>query len=542
MPTFEITSPEGKKFRITAPEGASKDDAFQYFMDNYKPSQPVQSVAEAEQDSLNKMKGVTDPQNDVLRGLEIGARGFSDSVLETIGAIPDLVSTGMREVGLPAPETDFYKNKLKEGWQDVGETVSAPLNAVAPNMGDMTPTSTMDKAVYGAGRGMGDAASIMLPAAAVAKGTKAGTLTNEAAKVLAGQQGVQLGAGAVGGSVGEATNNPYLGTAAAIATGVATGRPAAGKTTKMLAKANDAATRKLSQQASRAYQAADQSGVKASQQSFGKFADDLATKMTDEGLDTVLEPRSSRALERVLDAKGGEPTIKQLDVLRRVMRRAAQSPDKSERNMARQMIDEMDDYIFNLKPADVVSGSGDVAAATNALKQARNAYMRSSKATEVDDLIKAARDRSSQFSGSGMENALRTEFRKLATNERRMRLFSADEQKAIRKVANGGPIENAMRWLGKFAPTNVVNMAGGGFVGSTIGGPVGAVGLPAAGFVGRNVATNMTTRNAELARALMLGNAAPKAAGGSPNTQALANILLAREKDRALSPQPVPAP
>ncbi|MBO6808453.1 hypothetical protein [Thalassospira sp.] len=540
MPTFEITSPEGKKFRITAPEGASKDDAFQYFMDNYKPSQPVQSVAEAEQDSLNKMKGVTDPQNDVLRGLEIGSRGFSDSVLETVGAIPDTIAAGLRKMGAPMPEGRYHTDALKKGWQDVGETVSAPLNAVAPNMGDMTPTSTMDKAVYGAGRGMGDAASIMLPAAAVAKGTKAGTMTNEAAKVLAGQQGVQLGAGAVGGSVGEATNNPYLGTAAAIATGVATGRPAAGKTTKMLTKANDAATKKLSQQASNAYQAADQSGVKASQQSFGQFADDLATKMTDEGIDTVLEPRASRALERVINAKGGEPTIKQLDVLRRVMRRASQSPDKSERHMARQMIDEMDDYIFNLKPNDVVSGSGDVAAATSALKEARNAYMRSSKATTVDDLIQAARDKSSLYTGSGFENALRNEFRKLVGNERRMRLFTAEEQKSLRKVANGGPIENAMRWLGRFAPTNVVNIAGGGFVGNSLGGPIGMVGLPAAGLVGRNVATGMTNRNAELARSLMLGNAAPKAASGSANSQALAQILMAREKDRVMSPQPMP--
>ena len=50
-------------------------------------------------------------------------------------------------------------------------------------------------------------------------------------------------------------------------------------------------------------------------------------------------------------------------------------------------------------------------------------------------------NRAAQFSGSGFENALRTEFRNLAQNPKRLRGFSAEEQAAIRRVARGGPAD-----------------------------------------------------------------------------------------------------
>ena len=37
MPKFEITSPEGKRFEIEAPDGATPDQALAYFKQNYKP-------------------------------------------------------------------------------------------------------------------------------------------------------------------------------------------------------------------------------------------------------------------------------------------------------------------------------------------------------------------------------------------------------------------------------------------------------------------------------------------------------------------------
>jgi len=39
MPTFEITSPEGKKYQIDAPDGATQEQALSYFQQEYKPTQ-----------------------------------------------------------------------------------------------------------------------------------------------------------------------------------------------------------------------------------------------------------------------------------------------------------------------------------------------------------------------------------------------------------------------------------------------------------------------------------------------------------------------
>lgn len=45
MATYEITSPDGKKLQITAPDGTSQDQVLAYARDNYKPA-PAQSPAE----------------------------------------------------------------------------------------------------------------------------------------------------------------------------------------------------------------------------------------------------------------------------------------------------------------------------------------------------------------------------------------------------------------------------------------------------------------------------------------------------------------
>lgn len=91
-------------------------------------------------------------------------------------------------------------------------------------------------------------------------------------------------------------------------------------------------------------------------------------------------------------------------------------------------------------------------------------------------------------------------------NKKRLRGFTKEEQAAIKKVAMGGKVDNAMRQLGKLAPTGVISGAISGSAGYAVGGPVGAVALPAAGAWARRVATNRTMRNVDDAKNLVLGN------------------------------------
>ena len=123
------------------------------------------------------------------------------------------------------------------------------------------------------------------------------------------------------------------------------------------------------------------------------------------------------------------------------------------------------------------------------------------------------------FSGAGVENALRREFKKLAKSND-FRLFNKEEQQAILGVVNGGPVSNAMRFLGKFAPTGVVSGALGPALGSSIGfgaaGPIGLAGaavIPSIGIAGRVAATKATESAAAKASAKMRAGGAPANVG-----------------------------
>lgn len=215
MAKYRITGPDGATYEVTAPDDASEQDVLSYAQSQFGGQQQRQPP-EAKPDRS--------AAETALRMANLGAKGFNDSIAETVGGIPDLVARGMRTVGLPAPEEGYYANKLKQGLNWVGQTFERPVyEALGIDTGPQQAEGAVEKAIYGGGRGIGDAASIAVPAAAVANASKAGTLTNRVASVLSSQPGMQVASGAVGGAVGEATDNPLLGTAAAFAVPLAVG-------------------------------------------------------------------------------------------------------------------------------------------------------------------------------------------------------------------------------------------------------------------------------------------------------------------------------
>lgn len=378
---------------------------------------------------------------------------------------------------------------------------------------------------------------------AIATGTglaKGGaTLMNMARPTVGGMaargaaEGAAYGA-AYGAGAGEGAQGKLEGAAYGAALG-APGGAVLGAVGGKLTQNKGPSVAALKQQAGAAYDAAENAGVIISKNSFKQFAQDVQRQMADEGIDAMMQPRALAALKRLTDIDDNV-TLKGAEILRRVVKNAASSNDPSERRMARIMVERLDDYMNNLSPADVLGGNAP--AATSALRDARSLWSRASKADSIEELISRARNRSSQFSGSGYENALRTEFRNLAQNAKRLRVYTPDEQAAIRRVANGGPVGNVMRMLGKFAPTGVVSSVLSGGAGFGVGGPVGAVALPALGFAARQGATAATARNANMASALMRG--VPPPTQLSPLAQRLLSAGVATEAQ--LLPQAVPVP
>jgi hypothetical protein len=308
------------------------------------------------------------------------------------------------------------------------------------------------------------------------------------------------------------------------------------------ARATIPTTDALRAQANAAYRAADDAGVVLSRDSFGNAVNDIAQAATDAGIDRTIHPRATAALGRLTEAQGTEPTLQNVDTLRRVLRAAAASNEPDERRIANIMIGRLDDYLDGLTPADVVAG--DAGAATTALGQARDLWSRFRKGEIIEDMIDRAGVRAPNFSGSGTENALRTEFRQLALNPRRMRMFMPDEQDAIRRVAMGGPIDNALRMIGKFAPTGAVSSALASGLGYMIGGPAGAAAVPAIGFAARQGATMLTRANAERAAALARAGGTMPAGLPLPATPMgllfARSLLMGQQPPGLLAPQPQP--
>ncbi len=284
----------------------------------------------------------------------------------------------------------------------------------------------------------------------------------------------------------------------ALAAPAAPGVTNAAQRAPRLAPLSEAPTKKaLSDAADAAYKRADESGVVVKPESF----DSLKSRIVEEvrGIDPTLHPDSTAALKRITEATG-EQSLNQLETLRRIASDAEDSIKPADRRLAAKITDQLDEYIDNLTEGDVVAGNPEK---TKALKEARDLYSRKKKADELDRLVERAELSAPNFSASGMENALRTEFRALAKNERRMRRFTKEEQEAIKRVAKGGAMENALRMLGKLAPTGVVSGALSSGAGFLTGGPIGAVAVPVAGAAARYGATRMTLRNAALANELV---------------------------------------
>jgi hypothetical protein len=246
--------------------------------------------------------------------------------------------------------------------------------------------------------------------------------------------------------------------------------------------------------ASSNYKLAEQAGLIIKPQSYTQAINDITQEAIKAGLDPKVHPGAQAALE-YLDGR-----------------------------VTKIMLAKLDDFMSNIQPGDVAAGNAQQG--LEALGRARDLWSRGKKGEIFETLFEKAENSAPNFSGSGYENAVRTRFRGLANNDKAMRGFSEAEQDAIRKVARGGPVENTLRMAGKFAPTGIVSTGMSGGIGYQLGGPVGALALPAMGGAARKAATAMTSRNAQLADALVRSGGQMPAPQLSGAQRAMIEMLL----------------
>jgi hypothetical protein len=284
-----------------------------------------------------------------------------------------------------------------------------------------------------------------------------------------------------------------------------------------------AATDQLRAASSAAYKAAENAGAVFKPNAYDNFFASLVPDVRKAGFDAGLHPKVVAVLTRLESEQGKPQTLENMEILRRVVKSAAASPEADERRIAGIVQDRLDDFVSKAGPADILAGNAPLA--VSELQNARKLWSQASKSDQIETLIDRAKISAPNFSASGMENALRTEFRSLAKNERKMRLFTDDEQDAIRKVAMGDLPVNALRELGRFGSPGVVGTSLSSGLGMLFGGPAGAVALPLAGRAARAGSAVLQQRNADMAAALMRGGKLSKTTG--MNRDQLAAALAA---------------
>jgi len=335
-----------------------------------------------------------------------------------------------------------------------------------------------------------------------AKPTIASMATRGAAEGAA--YGAVSGAGRADGNLADRAKGAIEGATTGAAFGGVVGGIGGAVAARQAAKAAPTVD-SLKAQADTLYQAAEGKGVTFAPRATKTMVDDITANAISEGIDPTLHPRATAALQRLQAVGSTGMTVKEAQTLRRVIASAGKdytNPDEG--RIVGQMLDAFDSYVGKAAPE---------------LAAARRVYHQAKKGEMIQQAIELAGSRAGQFSGSGFENALRTEFRGLERKiiKGQLKGLTKIEVDAIRHVARGGPVENVLRWIGKFAPTGVVSFgasAGIPFaVGNAVGGPgVGAAAAGAtmgAGLAARAAATRATIGNAERAAQIALSGGRP---------------------------------
>lgn len=454
------------------------------------------------------LKGMSEPVIPEGRKPIAGAAlaGLGGETLKNIGAATQLVSPTM---GTPMVET--------------GQAMVKGGDAVSP-------TATT----------VGQVGSYVVPMNALTKGAR---LLTSVPKTLLGnvtEQGLIGGATGFLTTPGEAKDRigeTFLNTA------MGAGMPVAGEIVQAVGKKiapilrNAPTQEQLVEKANNLFGIAKKSGVELNSKEFSNSMANMTKNYREEGYDPRLHPKLAVAIEELTNSSIPKD-FNELKTLRKFIQNAQKSSDDTERKVATILKDDFDNYISNMPEESLIGGSKE---GIKAWKEARDTYSKLSKADIFDEILKKAELDKTKFSQSGTENAMTAQLRNLAKNDRKMRLFSEEEQKAIIDAVKGNNFQNVLRYLGKYAPTSVISQglgsSGGAGIGAFLGGPAGAVigasVVPTVGGLTRSGATAMRkTQVQNLADLMRMGGDTGEVGSRlqlTPTQQNLAKMLMLQQ-------------
>lgn len=430
----------------------------------------------AEADKIEKLSGTGTFADMTGSGMAKGIP-FADEIYSLLSAIPN---AAIRFAKGEAPVNEYERSmQLQEELQKRRESrspIASTAGAVAGGLGAAGP-------LVKGGATLLQGAKATLPSL-MGRGAAEGSLYGMA-------YGAGEGRGLEGRAFNAGTGALFGGAAGGLTGGLA--RIGAGKV------ADDAipSTEQLRAIGSQAYKQADDAGVIFTPAAVEKLQKGLTADFTDFGFLPELQPGAAAVLRQIEKQAGNNITLKGLDTLRKAASNAYIPGNKSNNNLVQKIISRIDEMMANPAADDVLMGDAQAGAA--ALKQARDAWARSSKAEGVQNALKKADLRAaSTGSGGNADNATRQALRKFLETQRGL---SDAERKVIEKAIRGGPVQNALRLVGKLSPSGNGLMAALG-IGGTMVNPL--VGVASLGGMGAKAAADaMTRQNVNMAQNLI---------------------------------------
>lgn len=266
----------------------------------------------------------------------------------------------------------------------------------------------------------------------------------------------------------------------------------------------------LRQMKTNAYQRVDDIGAEITPAG----VDDLAAKI-DDAVSDAWPTRHQPAIEgaeQSIKALRGDPktprpnrSITQIDQTRQgINKNVSNSTDPAIADYGLDMSRAIDDWMGNIDPSVVASKAGSADEAVDALMDARKLNSRMRKLEQLDESMSNASRRANVNLHSGEDSTMRQNINSILSNPRKRRGFSGDELAKMAEVANGTPMQNMLRQVGRMSPGGGLSFGGvgsGAAAGTAIAGPVGGlVGAaipPAIGALAKKASERSTSRSVE---------------------------------------------
>jgi hypothetical protein len=480
---------------------AATDEQIAAFVNSTPPDQLRQIVgaqAPSQESALGRgLSLATRAMAPTLAGAQFGSLGGPLGAVVGSMAVPAADATNALINLLASPFTDKRLIPASQAIQNLMTRAGVPA---APET--QTPTERVVSSGLEASTGVARTIPALISASTTAASPVARGIAGQLA-VAPGTQAVVTPAAVMAGqTVTEATGNPLYGAATTLGTGFA-------GSIKRPQKEQALSSGALNRIATDRYDQLQASGVQLKTDEFVDSMNRIAKGLRQEGYTPTGYPKVTGAIQE-LTSTAQPKDWTEIQALRKMIRSGQTSMDSEERRLASILLDEYDNYLMTVPKNDIASG--DMKNTSELWSQARTSYSRMKKSEVFEDMLNEAKLDRSKFTQSGEENSLAKQLRQLAKNDKRMRLFTKEEQAAIEQAAKGGTVQNMLKFFGRFAPTGPVS---GMFTGgATVMNP--ALGLTMAGTAAasRVGATNMRRASVDELSNLMRMGSAPATIGG----------------------------